>query len=398
MPASQCQLPLDLVADFSRFRSNLGDRLHFAAHSHHFWPDVTRDAHLQCWDDAARLSDRKWTNVLDGVWKDVRSGICGHLNLPRPDTLVPAPNTHELVSRLLSCLPIGRPARILTTASEFHSFRRQCARLIEAGALEATIVDAEPFDSFAERFVAAGRNTGPFDLAFFSQTFFDSGFVNTDLSSIVAELDAHAELIVIDGYHGYLASPTDLAAIAERAFYLAGGYKYAMAGEGACFMHCPPGIAPRPLNTGWYAGFGNLSGRQDGVDYDPSGWRFMGSTFDPSGLYRMRASLDWIAAHELTADIIHGHARYLQDMFLSGLRHFPACPLKIEDLLLDPSTMPTGNFLTFATGNAGELFQLLQSNGIDVDYRADRLRIGFGLYHCTADVEQLLLRLSQVTG
>ena len=49
---------------------------------------------------------------------------------------------------------------------------------------------------------------------------------------------------MIDGYHGFMALPTDFAAIAGRAFYLAGGYKYAMAGEGVCFMHCPPGYVP----------------------------------------------------------------------------------------------------------------------------------------------------------
>ena len=38
-------------------------RLHAAAHSHHPWPDVTREAHLQAWDDAARHHDDKWDAV-----------------------------------------------------------------------------------------------------------------------------------------------------------------------------------------------------------------------------------------------------------------------------------------------------------------------------------------------
>ena len=47
---------------FSRF---LGDgRLHFAAHSHHPWPDVTFDAHQRAWLDAAELMDDKWERVL----------------------------------------------------------------------------------------------------------------------------------------------------------------------------------------------------------------------------------------------------------------------------------------------------------------------------------------------
>ena len=55
-----------------------------------------------------------------------------------------------------------------------------------------------------------------------------------------AALGAGGTVVAIDGYHGFMAVPTDLSRIAGRAFYLAGGYKYAMAGEGVCFLHCPP--------------------------------------------------------------------------------------------------------------------------------------------------------------
>ena len=47
---------LDLRAFFSRFGKAADGRLYFTAHSHHFWPDVTRDAQLEAWDDAARLA------------------------------------------------------------------------------------------------------------------------------------------------------------------------------------------------------------------------------------------------------------------------------------------------------------------------------------------------------
>jgi PAS domain S-box-containing protein len=40
-------------------------RLHFAAHSHHYWPDVARDTHTRAWDDAARLADDKWVAVIE---------------------------------------------------------------------------------------------------------------------------------------------------------------------------------------------------------------------------------------------------------------------------------------------------------------------------------------------
>ena len=51
---------LKLKSHFGRFLSAAPERLHFAAHSHHFWPDVSFAAQQQCWDDAARLADAKW--------------------------------------------------------------------------------------------------------------------------------------------------------------------------------------------------------------------------------------------------------------------------------------------------------------------------------------------------
>ena len=235
-------VPLDLSAAFARFRNADPERLHFAAHSHHFWPDVARDAHIKAWDDAARLADDKWVNVLDIGLARSSAAIARHLGLADATTLVPAPNTHEFVNRLLSCCPTERPARVLTTDGEFHSFRRQSERLAEDGLIALRAVPAEPFATLAERLAAAARELAP-DLVYVSQVLFSSGFALADLSGLVATLAAPDRLIVIDGYHGFLARPTDLAAIADRAFYIAGGYKYAMAGEGACFMHCPPGIA-----------------------------------------------------------------------------------------------------------------------------------------------------------
>ena len=200
-------VPLDLSAAFARFRNVDPKRLHFAAHSHHFWPDVARDAHIKAWDDAARLADDKWINVLDTVWREVSAAIARHLGLADPATLVPAPNTHEFVSRLLSCCPTERPPRILTTDGEFHSFRRQSERLAEEGLIVLCAVPAEPFAMLADRLAAAARELAP-DLVYVSQVLFSSGFALTDLSELVANLAAPGRLIVIDGYHGFLARHT----------------------------------------------------------------------------------------------------------------------------------------------------------------------------------------------
>ena len=56
MPVPAPRVPLDLSAAFARFRNAAPERLHFAAHSHHFWPDVARDAQIKAWDDAHKLN------------------------------------------------------------------------------------------------------------------------------------------------------------------------------------------------------------------------------------------------------------------------------------------------------------------------------------------------------
>ena len=385
-------VPLDVGAAFARFRAADPDRLHFAAHSHHFWPDVTRDAQLDAWDAAARLADDKWSEVLGPVWQRVARGIAGHLGLPDPSTLVPAPNTHEFVKRLLSACPAGRPVRVVTTDGEFHSFRRQSERLAEDGLIDLQVVPAEPFGTLADRLAAAARRHAP-DLVFVSQVLFGSGFALTDLPGLVDAVAAPGRLVAIDGYHGFLARPTDLSAIADRAFYLAGGYKYAMAGEGACFMHCPPGVAPRPRDTGWYASFGTLAGTQQGVPYPADGRRFAGSTFDPSALYRFAAVLDWLTADGLDAGLIHAHAVALQERFVATMAERPVGPFAIEHLVLPMNEPARGNFLAFAHPQAGAWYERLHAAGIVTDVRGSRLRVGFGLYHTAADVDRLVDRL-----
>ncbi|WP_409764624.1 aminotransferase class V-fold PLP-dependent enzyme [Ferrovibrio sp.] len=380
---------LDLKSHFSRFLGSDPLRLHFAAHSHHPWPDVSRTAHQQAWDDAARLIDDKWEHILGHVLPEAQKHIARQLDLSDPAAIVFAPNTHELLMRLLSCCPADRPVRILTSDSEFHSFTRQIARLEEDGLVQVQRVATEPFDSFAVRFAAAAGSG--FDLIYLSQVFFNSGFAVPDMDSIVAA--AGDALLAIDGYHAFMARPVDWSAYQGRAFYLAGGYKYAMAGEGVCFMHCPPGWGTRPRDTGWYAAFGALSKAGDNrVAYAENGWRFMGATFDASGLYRFNAVQDWLLAQGITVAMIHDHALALQRRFIAGL---PA-GFSAERLVVPQANPARGNFLTFDLDDAETMHGRLAEASIVTDLRGRRLRFGFGLHQTEADVDMLLRRLQDL--
>lgn len=380
---------LDLKQHFFHFLQSDPQRLHFAAHSHSAWPDASRAGQLLAWDDAARLIDGKWEHVLGSVLPAAQGHVARQLGLPDPASVVFAPNTHELVKRLLSCFPADRPIRLLTSDSEFHSFARQIARMEEDDLVQVTRIPSAPFETFATRFAVAAK--AGFDLIFVSQVFFNSGFAVEDIGVLVAA--AGDAMLVVDGYHGFMARPVDWSPYAARAFYLAGGYKYAMAGEGACFMHCPPGWGARPRDTGWYAAFGALSGAQDNrTAYAENGWRFMGATFDPSGLYRFNAVQDWLLQQGISVAMIHDHVRALQRKFIAAL---PAGPLQASQLVV-PDSLPHGNFLTFELADAEAVQQRLASAGVVTDHRGQRLRIGFGLYHTAADVEALLGRLQDL--
>jgi kynureninase len=373
---------------FSRFLDAVPGRLHVAAHSHHPWPDVTFDAHQAAWRDAARLIDDKWELIFGSVLPEAAGHITRRLGLSDPESIAFAPNTHALVVRLLSALT--PPIRVLTTDAEFHSFARQAARLEEDGLAAVERVGAEPFATFPQRFAEAAAEGGH-DLVYLSQVFFNSAYVVPDLAAVVGAVPDEGALVVIDGYHGFMALPTDLSSIEGRAFYLAGGYKYAMAGEGACFAHCPPGYAERPRDTGWFAGFAGLSAGSAGkVAYAPGGARLFGATFDPTGFYRFNAVQRWLDDLGVAVPDIHAHVRRLQARFLAGGPH--------PELLPGEGTGERGHFLTFRLSDAAATQAALHAAGVITDHRDDRLRIGFGLYHDEGDVDELLRRLGRVEG
>ena len=353
--------------------------LHAAAHSHHPWPDVTLDAQEAAWRDAARLLDGKWEHVFANVIPEAQRHIARELCLPESSTIAFGPNTHAFVMRLLSCLPRERPVRVLTTGSEFMSFSRQMARWEEAGTAVVTRVACEPFDTFETRFCETASNSTQ-DLVYFSQVFFDSGFALRDLPSIVDAVRDPTTPIVIDGYHGFMAIPTDLGAISGRVFFLAGGYKYAMAGEGVCFLHCPPGYCPRPLDTGWYSGFSSLArGGGAQVPFAQDGSRFLGATFDVAGLYRLNAVQNWLAGEGLDVGSMLVRVRALERSFLAELDRRHAV-LNSGNLLV-PDESRRGRFLAFRTPDAAAIAARLAAADIIVDHRGDRLRVGFGIYH-----------------
>src|SRR5262249_54085697 len=113
--------PNALAPAYSRFR--VGERLLLTGHSHQAWPDRSLDGQLRAWTDAAEAVDAKWERAFE-MAERVRRGFARMLGDERGDYVLGA-NTHELVVRFLSALPLGKRPRLLTTDGEFHTLRRQ---------------------------------------------------------------------------------------------------------------------------------------------------------------------------------------------------------------------------------------------------------------------------------
>jgi selenocysteine lyase/cysteine desulfurase len=379
---------LNFKALFSRSLGADPTRLHFAAHSHHLWPDASFDGQTEAWNDAARLADRKWDKVMGDIWPTAQAEVAGELGTGSPNDVVFAPNTHDFLVRLVTAAPRrAGQLKVLTSDGEFHSARRQLARWEEEGWAAVTRVPTEPFDSFSDRFLAEAQS-GRHDFIFVSQVMFGSGRFFDRVEELAKLARPEAPWVVIDGYHAFMALDRPFGeAAAQSAFTLGGGYKYAMSGEGCAFMHAPPGFGPRPSITGWFAEFEDLTLPPGSVGYAKNASRFMGATFDPSALYRFTAVRRMLATNGLTTARISAHVKILQRRLLDAIG---GTPLGEAELLNPLDGGPHARFLAFRSPDAQRWYEALKSRNCITDVRGDVLRIGFGIYQDEGDVDRLV--------
>ena len=375
---------------FSRSLSADPDRLHFAAHSHHLWPDASYEGQLACWNDAATLADRKWDKVMSEIYPEAQREVAEELGTGQPDAIVFAPNTHELLLRLMAAVSETWPIRVLTSDGEFHSARRQFARWEESGAAVFERIPAEPFDTFSDRFLAAAQS-GSYDFIFVSQVLFNSRRIFGRIEELAALGRPDGPWVVIDGYHAFMAidCPFSVAA-AQSAFYVGGGYKYAMAGEGCAFMHAPPAYGPRPRITGWFAEFEDLTLPPGKVGYAKDASRFLGATFDPSALYRFTFIRRTLRENGLTTTRISAHVEALQRQLLNAVRD---TAVGDAELLNPLDNGPHARFLAFRSPHAQRWYEESLAQNCITDVRGDVLRIGFGIYQDEGDVDRLATML-----
>ncbi len=278
-----------LARHYSRFR--VSERVLLTGHSHQAWPDVAFYAQQQAWLDASELVDDKWGRAFE-VADEVRAGYRRLLGDPDGHIAL-GQNTHELLIRFLSALPLWERPRLVTTDGEFHTIRRQLDRL-ESEGMEIVRVPTDGGAPVAEGIVAAVNERTAAVLV--SSVLFRDARIVEGLDKVAAACARVGAELLVDAYHSLNAVPFPAVEMGlENAFVVGGGYKYCQLGEGNCFLRFPRDCRLRPVLTGWFAEFGALAAASAhrGVAYGEGHLRFAGSTYDPVSHYRAAAVFEF---------------------------------------------------------------------------------------------------------
>jgi kynureninase len=383
-----------LARHYTRFR--VSERLLLTGHSHQAWPDVAFDAQQRAWLDAAEHVDQKWLERAYPVAERVRAGWRRLLGDPSAEIAL-GQNTHELVVRFLSALPLGDRPRLVTTDGEFHSLRRQLDRLAEEG-VDVVEVAARPARTAAERVAAQVDDRTA--AALVSAVLFETAEIVPHLAAVQEACTRHGAELLVDAYHHLNVVPFDVGLLGlGPAFVTGGGYKYCQLGEGNCFLRVPPDRDDlRPVITGWFAEFAELEavGRAGAVRYGHGADRWAGATYDPTAHYRAAAVFDFFDAHGLTA----GHLRAVsqhQVGLLAARCAEPPLAGRVRAVGVDGAGVLDGvaGFLALEVDDAAAVEQRLRERGVRVDHRGSALRLGPAPYLTDGQLEEAVATLGE---
>ena len=301
-------------------------------------------------------------------------------------------NTHELVVRLLSALPLLDRPRIVTTDGEFHTLRRQLARLEEEG-IEVVRVAAQPASEVAARLSEAVDDRT--SIVMVSCVLFGNAHIVEGLGEVQQACERSGAELLVDAYHALNAIPFSLREHGlDRAFVVGGGYKYCQLGEGNCFLRTPPECRLRPIITGWFAEFPDLTrSANENVGYADGPARFAGATYDPTSHYRGAAVFDFFEQLGLGPELLREVSQHQVELLASG---FDDLDLDADLLTRDRSVAleKVGGFLALESPMASALAARLLERGVHCDHRGHILRLGPAPYLR----DQQLTRAIEIVG
>ncbi|WP_328450505.1 MULTISPECIES: kynureninase [unclassified Amycolatopsis] len=381
-----------LAAHYTRF--SVRERLLLSGHSHQAWPDVAEEGLLESFADAARDVDLKWERAFAKA-DELRAGFRLLLGDPHGEYALGA-STHDLVLRFLSAMELPRRPRLVTTEGEFHTLRRQLARLEEEG-VEVVRVPVEPVTTLAERVAAEVDDHTAAVLV--SAVLFETSRLVPGLAHLADVCRDRSIELVVDAYHALGVVPFPLHDLGlTNAWVLGGGYKYLQLGEGNCFLRLPAHAQElRPVITGWYAEFGALADerRPGGVAYAMGGDRFAGATYDPASHYRGARVQRFFAEQGLTPEFLREVSQH-QVGLLADVFDKLSLP---EDVVTRDRETPLGmlgGFLSLRCADAGALQAALAAQGVRTDSRGPYLRFGPAPYLSDTQLETAMGALGAV--
>ncbi|MDQ3788500.1 MAG: kynureninase [Actinomycetota bacterium] len=381
--------PNALSVHYGRFE--VAKRLLLTGHSHQAWPDVALHGQIEAFTDASSAVDLKWELAFAKAER-LRQAYRDLLGDPGGDIALGG-NTHELVVRFLSSLDLRARPRLVTTDGEFHTLRRQLARLGEEG-IEVVRVAATPAETLAERLAAQVDDRTAAVLV--SAVLFETARIVPGLDVVAAACRGRGVELLVDAYHALGVVPFSLRGL-EDAWVTGGGYKYLQLGEGNCFLRLPPRAQElRPVITGWFAEFEDLAAKASGlVGYASGGDRFAGSTYDPTSHYRACAVLDFFAEQGLTPEFLREVSLHQNGLLASLFDDLDADPAVITRDRSAPRAA-FGGFLALTAPNAGELQKKLAERGVLTDSRGDKLRLGPAPYLSDSQLTAAIATLGEV--
>jgi kynureninase len=367
--------PEQLAKHYTRFR--VTERILLTGHSHQAWPDVAFEAQQQAWLDTAEHVDDVWELAFEKA-NEVRRGFARLLD-DTPERIALAENTHELVVRFLSALPLRKRPQLVTTDGEFHTIRRQLDRLAEEG-IEVIKVPAMPAVTLAERLAITVDDRTAAVLV--SAVLYANAHIVPHLKAVQEACDRVGAELLVDAYHALNVVPFSLIEEGlQRAYVVGGGYKYCQLGPGNAFLRFPQDSDMRPVVTGWFSEFTDLSraATSGRVAYGPGPARFAGATYDFTSHYRAAAVFQFFERQKLTPQKLRELSQHQIELLSGGTRN---------DAL--------GGFLAIPSTRAAKLQKALRKQNIWTDYRGDMLRLGPAPYVSDEQLQTVMAALAQL--
>ena len=231
-----------------------------------------------------------------------------------------------------------------------------------------------------------------------STVFFNSARIAGALERAAEACREHGALLLLDAYHQLNVVPFSLRRSSlEDAYVVGAGYKYCQLGEGNAFLRFPPHCDLRPVATGWFAEFGELTEKKASgqVAYNAGHDRFAAATYDPTSHYRAARVFDFFADQGLDVDLLRRVSQH-QIGLLCRLFDESDFDARLISRDREVTLEQLGGFLPLRSPSAGEIHQRLRQRGVQTDFRGEILRLGPAPYLSDRQLEDAVAALREV--